>query len=259
MNLQKNIFKMMMLLCGILVLNSCASGKSILYIQNPSAVTGNMPNFENTLQPDDNLVITVTSDEPELAKNFNMLYLNSQSTEMRSASDDRLYSYTIDQRGEIDFPVLGKLKLAGLTRIQAEDKIKALLKDGYLANPGVNLKVINFKISVLGEVATPGAQNVVGDRITLLEALSEAGDLTIYGKRQNIRIIREKDGVQTITPVDITKADFINSPYYYLAHNDVVIVDPNKTRINSSVVGPNLTVGLSALSLLLGIIALTTR
>lgn len=257
MNLQvKNIGKIL-LICMVLFLTSCASNKNILYIQNPPE-QGSVLKYENTLQPDDMLLITVTADEPEVAKDFNLLYLNLQSTETRNASDQILYSYQVDQMGEINFPVLGKIKLAGLTRIEAENKIKTLLKD-YVVNAGVTIKVLNFKVSVLGEVNNPGEITVQGDRITILEALSKAGDMTIYGKRKEILLIREKDGVQTITPIDITKSDFITSPYYYLAHNDVIYVKPNKTRVNSSVIGPNITVGISALSLVITIIALSTK
>jgi polysaccharide export outer membrane protein len=258
MSLQVNNVGKILLLCMVIFLTSCASNKKILYIQNPQDAAGALSNYENTLQPDDELLITITADEPELAKEYNLLYLNLQSTETRNAADDKLYSYQINQQGEIDFPVIGKIKLAGLTRIQAEEKIRTLLKD-YIVNPGVNLRVINFKVSVLGEVNKPGPVAVRGDRITLLEALSQAGDMTIYGKRQEVLLIREKDGVQTINTIDLTNSDFIKSPHYYLAHNDVVYVKPNKTRVNSSVIGPNITVGLSALSLVLAIITLATR
>lgn len=243
----------------MLVLASCASSRKVVYFINNPTETSTAVQFENTLQPDDNLVITVTSKEPALANDFNLLYLSSQSSQVAQvASNPALYSYLIDQRGEIDFPVLGKLKLSGLTRSQAEDKIKDLLK-GHLVEPGVNLRVINFKVSVDGEVARPGVVPVVGDRITIFEALSVVGDLTIYGNRKEVMVIREKDGVKTVSTVDLTDGSIINSPYYYLAHNDMVYVQPNKTRVNSSVIGPNLTVGISALSLIVTIIALSTR
>jgi polysaccharide export outer membrane protein len=214
--------------------------------------------YENKLQPDDDLIITVTSSRPDLVNKFNLMYLNMSSTEMRTMTDDRLYSYLIDQNGEINFPVIGKIKLAGLTRIEAQTKIKNILKD-YVTDAEVSLRVLNFEVHVTGEVARPGIQVIRGDRVTLLEALSAAGDLTIYGNRENIKLLREVDGVKTITEIDITKADFINSPYYYLAHNDYIYVEPNKTRVNSSVIGPNVTVAISAISLLITIIALSTR
>jgi polysaccharide export outer membrane protein len=243
----------------VLLFSSCASKEKIIYLQNAQAATSQEAmKYENKLQPDDNLLITVTASRPELVNKFNLMYLNMSSTDMRTMTDERLYSYNIDQKGEIDFPAIGKLKLSGLTRTEAEAKIKNVLKE-YVNDVEVSLRVINFEVSVMGEVARPGVQTINGDRVTLLEALSTAGDLTIYGNREKIKLLREIDGVKTITEIDITKADFINSPYYYLAHNDVIYVEPNKTRVNSSVIGPNVTVAISAISLLITIIALSTR
>ncbi|OYQ32123.1 hypothetical protein CHU92_14710 [Flavobacterium cyanobacteriorum] len=257
MSLHTKIYAFLLLLAA-LFFNSCASNKAIHYLQNTKGIAAEGTLYENTLQPDDNLLITVTAEEPELAKDFNLIYLNMQSSENRNIVDPTLYSYILDQRGEIDFPVLGKIKLSGLTRIQAEEKIKQLLKN-YIVNPGVNLRILNFKVSVVGEVSRPGAVRVTGDRITILEALSECGDMTIYGKRKEVLVIRDKDGATTVASVDITDPKLITSPYYYLAHNDVVYVKQNRTRVNSSVIGPNLTVGISALSLIVTIIALSTR
>jgi len=249
------------LFIAVLFLSSCNSNKRIVYFSNNKiAADSTALKYETVLQPDDILLITVTSVDAELANNFNLMYLNAQSTESRTTANEDLFSYLIDQQGEIDFPVLGKIKLAGLTRIEAELKIKELLRTkGSLKNAGVNLRLLNFKFSVTGEVRNPGTYPVRGDRITVLEAVSMAGDLTIYGKRKDITIIREIDGVRTMNTVDITDASIITSPYYYLAHNDVIYVKPNKTRVNSSVVGPNITVGISAISLLITIITLSLR
>lgn len=242
----------------LLLFASCASDKKIVYLQDHNALESTVSSYANPIEPDDNLMITVTSDDPELAMPFNLMYLTSRSTEMRNMTNDSSNGYLVDEKGEIDFPIIGKIKLAGMTRSEAEQKIKELLKP-HLAAPGVNLRIMNFKISVLGEVKNPGMQTVDGERITVLEALSAAGDLTIYGKRNQITILREENGVRTINEIDITTTDFINSPYYYLSHNDVVYVKPNKTKVNSSVIGPNLTVGISAISLLITIITLSTR
>ncbi len=242
-----------------LLLSSCASKKKFVYLINGEMPANSAVQFETTLQPDDNLIITVTADEPALANDFNLLYLIAKSNESgQLVGNEMLFSYLVDQKGDIDFPILGKIHLSGLTRIEAEAKLKDLLK-GELANPVVNLRVINFKVSVEGEVARPGQQSVIGDRITIFEALSTAGGMTVYGKRNNVLVIREKDGLKNIIHVDLTKADIINSPYYYLAHNDVIYVEPNQTKVNSSVIGPNLTVGISAISLIVTIIALSTR
>lgn len=260
MNLIKSCgIKGLQVLLAVLLLSSCASNKSILYLQNSDAVSKEgTVKFENKLQADDILVITVTSDPPSLANPFNIIFLNMASTEMRTMNNDALISYQIDPEGNIDFPVLGKMALAGLTRTEAESKIKTMLAD-YLPKAGVNLRVLNFKVSVIGEVVRPGEQMVAGDRFTLLEAISRAGDLTIYGNRKEVMVIREVDGVRTINEIDISDADFVNSPYYYLAHNDMIYIKPNKTRVNSSVIGPNVTVAISAISLIITIIALSVR
>jgi polysaccharide export outer membrane protein len=132
-----------------------------------------------------------------------------------------------------------------------KDKISA-----YIKNPIINLRIMNFKFSVQGEVTLPGTYTVASERITLIEALSMAKDLTIYGKRNNILIIREIDGVKSYNRVDITQADFMNSPYYYLAQNDVVYVEPNKNKINGAAIGPNTSVIISVTSLLITLITL---
>lgn len=239
---------------------SCTSKKNIVYLQSdgnqqtPDAIT----NYEPMLQPDDALMIVISAENPEVAAPYNMKSVFFQGNSEIGIGQERIQSYLIDKEGHVDFPMLGKIKLAGLTRTGAIQKIKILLTD-HIKDPVVNLRILNFKVSVLGEVSRPGVQNIQSDRITLLEALSFAGDLTIYGKRNAILIIREKEGVKTIETVDITKRDFINSPYYYLSQNDVVYVEPNKTKVNASVIGPNITVGISALSLIITIIALTIR
>jgi polysaccharide export outer membrane protein len=129
----------------------------------------------------------------------------------------------------------------------------------YFTEPSVNLRILNYKITVQGEVARPGTFTSATERITLPEALSMAGDLTIFAKRDNILIIREIDGKKESHFVDITKADFINSPFYYLSQNDLIYVEPNKTRMNSSAVGPNISIILSSVSLLITIVALLIR
>jgi len=147
------------------------------------------------------------------------------------------------------------MKVSGLTRTELlktlEEKIGVYIKD-----PIINLRVNNFKVSVLGEVNAPGTYSISSERITLIEALTMAKDLTIYGVRNNILIIREIDGIKSFNRVDITKADFINSPFYYLGQNDVVYVEPNKNKINGAAVGPNTSVIISITSILITIITL---
>ena len=190
---------------------------------------------------------------------YNLKTYSYNGSAENAMAQERNQAYVVDKDGNIEFPMLGTIKVGGLTRIETTNKIKNLLKNGHISDPIVNLRLLNFKVSVLGEVVRPGMFSISGERVTLMEALALAGDLTIYGKRNNILLIREKNGTKTYEKIDITKTDFINSSNYYLSQNDVIYVEPNKTKINSSVVGPNLTIGISALSLVVTILALTIK
>ncbi|MCW4469588.1 polysaccharide export protein [Flavobacterium sp. MFBS3-15] len=252
------INRIAILLISATCLVSCVSSKKIVYLNKGSGTEDSEAKYESKLQPDDNIFITVTSSQPELAAQFNLVYVSMMTTKSNIINNDALSSYLIDQNGEINFPVFGKIKLSGLTRIEAEEKITNLLKDE-LKDPSVSIRMVNFKVTISGEVARPGVVTIPGERLTIFEALGLAGDLTIYGKRDNVMVIREEDGVKKISYVDLTDSNLINSEFYYLRRNDFLYVEPNKTRVNSSAIGPNLTVGLSALSLLVTIIALSTR
>lgn len=262
--MKNNFFKNITVISVIILLSSsCVSKKNVVYLQQ--GVTENKEdkeskslNYEPVLQVDDVLLIVVSAENPEVAIPYNLNITPLQGTILNAVSPYSLQSYLIDKDGNIDFPILGKIKLGGLTRIDAIQKIKILLEP-HLKDPSVNLRILNFKISVIGEVNRPGSFPLQSERITLLEALSLAGDLTIYGNRNSILIIREKESVKTIEKVDITKRDFINSPYYYLCQNDQIYVEPNKTKVNASVIGPDVTVAFSALSILVTILALTIK
>lgn len=244
----------------ISVLFSCTSNKNITYLQSngEQLITGQSNTYEPVLKSDDVLMIVVSAENSEVAAPYNMKLVSVLDNSEIATTRERIQTYLIDKEGSIEFPMLGKIKLVGLTRLEAINKLKLLLTY-HIKDPLVNIRILNFKVSVLGEVNKPGVHTIQSERITLLEALSLSGDLTIYGKRNSILIIREKDGEKMIHKVDITKRDFINSPYYYLSQNDVVYVEPNKTKVNASVIGPNITVGISALSLVITIIALTLR
>lgn len=234
---------------------SCGSKKKIVYLQgiesaqNYDAAT----NYEEIIQPDDVLSIIVSTDNPEVAAPFNLPLIQSNETDYRG-----IKTYLVDATGYIDYPVLGKIKLGGMTRSAANNKMVAAISE-YIRNPIVNLKIANYKISAIGEVSRPGSYNIVGERVTILEAIALAGDLTIYGKRENVLLIREKEGKKTYTRVDLTSANLLNSPYYYLAQNDVIFVEPNRTKINSSVIGPDVYVLFSSLSLLATIAVVLLR
>lgn len=245
----------LLLLSFLFLLFSCGSRKEIIYLQGIDNAKSydNSLNYEAMIQPDDLLSIVVSADSPEVAAPFNLPDIQSNETDYRG-----LKTYLVDNMGYIDYPLLGKIKLGGLTRTEANNKMVAAISE-YIKKPIVNLRIANFKIAVLGEVSRPNTYTIDGERVTLLEALSLAGDLTIYGKRKNILIIREKEGKKTYTRVDITNPDFLNSPYYYLSQNDVVFVEPNKTKVNSSVIGPDVYVLFSTISLLVTITVVLLR
>lgn len=239
------------------LLASCASKENIVYLQNNTSNSSSME-YEPIIQPDDVLSIIVTSENPEVAAPYNLKSVAIQNATEIIPVNDVIQSYIVDKNGAIQFPMLGSVVLGGLTKTDAINKLKSILNE-HVKDAVINMRLLNFKVSVLGEVTRPGTFNIKSERVTVLEALSMAGDLTVYGKRKNILIIREKEGVKTTQRIDLTKTDFLNSEYYYLAQNDVVYVEPNKTRVNSSVVGPNLTVAISAISLLVTILAITIR
>ena len=242
-----------------ILLFSCAPRKDSVYYQNIDAMAApeKQNSYEIKIQPDDLLMIIVSADDPETAIPFNLSTISIPAAGSVNAAQGQLtlQSYLVDANGSIDFPVLGKLKVAGLSRTELMQLLDSKIAK-YIKNPIINLRLMNFKVSVQGEVTLPGSYSVSSDRITLIEALSMAKDLTIYGKRDNILVIREVNGVKSFNRVNITKADFINSPFYYLAQNDVVYVEPNKTRINGAAVGANTGVLISITSLVITLITL---
>lgn len=243
----------------LFLVTSCASKKNIVYYQNVDALNNGQSanSYEVKIQPDDLLMIIVSAEDSEAVSPFNLKTYNVSSNNKLDVArgQETIQTYLVDQTGNIDFPVLGKVKIGGLTRTDALQFLQTKISM-YVKNPIINLRITNFKISLQGEVNLPGTYSITSERVTLLEALSMAKDLTIYGKRNNILIIREVNGEKSFNRVDITKSDFVNSPFYYLAQNDVVYVEPNKTRVNSSAVGPNTSVIISAVSILVSLAVL---
>ena len=251
-----------MLMCVVVFCTSCASSKKVVYLQDvvPLKQQDIEQKYEVYVHNDDLLAIMVNSKNPELALPFNMpmvtYQLGSGST---NSGSQRVLGYLVDGNGDIDFPILGKLHVAGLTRMQLTEMIKQrLIDEDLIKDPIVTVQFLNYKVSVMGEVNRPGSFNISGDRITLLEALSMAGDLTIYGRRDRVAVIREKDGKRTILMHDLRSSDIFNSPCYYLQQNDIVYVEPNKAKAGQSEINQNKSVGvwLSAASILVSIASL---
>lgn len=201
------------------------------------------PPQDITVQPKDQISIVVSSKDPELAALFNLTRVQQRvgSTGLNNSNNNgEISGYTLDDKGAIDFPVLGNLTVAGMTRSQIAALVKQRLKEENLVNdPVVTVEFMNLSFSVLGEVKTPGKYSISKDYITLLEAISMAGDLTIYGKRDAIFVIREDNGERVTHWVDLRSCDLFKSPVYYLKQNDVVYVQPNKVRAGQSTLNEN--------------------
>jgi polysaccharide export outer membrane protein len=231
---------------------SCASKKKTVYFQGErDVIASGTNNFATNLMADDLLDITVMGLDAEAVKPFNLLtYGQSNLSGMNSViGSNGLTGYLIDTNGDIEFPIIGKIKLTGMSRAQAAELIKGRLKD-YLKDPIVNIRILNYKFTILGDIARPGTYNIPNERITLIEAIGMAGDLNLSGLRKNILVIRDKDGKKTETRVDLTSKDIFNSPVFYLQQNDVIYVEPNRPKRNSSAVnstGLNLVISISTL------------
>jgi polysaccharide export outer membrane protein len=248
------ISKSLLILSATLMLTGCVSNKKMLYFQETDQVKleDSLVNFEPAIQPGDLITINVSANNPEMAQTFNLFEANM------GGALPRMLPYLVDSEGSINFPVLGKIKVGGFTTQEISNRITEALTS-YLVTPIVNVRLTNFKISVMGEVKAPGAYTVPNERITIVEALALAGDLTIQAKRETIMLIREKNGKRAFFTVDLTDKKLFNSPYYYLVQNDVIYVQPNKAKVNSSSVGSGTGILISTVSILISLIAILTR
>ena len=225
----------------------CATStyKKIDYLQDlEQEITLSMKENQGILiQPQDQLSIIVSSRDPELSALLNKpsaTYQAGSEITSTEGSNRRIVGYVVDNNGDLEFPMLGKIHAAGLNRWQLQDIIKEdIIAKGIILDPLVTVEFMNFRISVMGEVKNPGTFNVNSDKITLLRALSLANDLTIYGRRDNVTVIREQNGKREIYKVDLRSSDMFDSPAYYLQQNDVVYVYPNSVRAGQSTINEN--------------------
>ena len=230
-------------LCVLLV--SCNTSKEIVYFQDivvnqPEAIIGAR---DITVQPKDQISIMVSSKDPQLAALFNLtrVQYRAGSTDLRTGSNSgEISGYTLDDKGDIDFPVIGTLHIAGMTKSQIAALVKQkLIDENLVKDPVVTVEFMNLYFSVLGEVKSPGKYSITKDQITLLEAISMAGDLSIYGKRDAVFVIREENGERVTHWADLRSKEVFNSPVYYLKQNDVIYVQPNKVRAGQSTLNEN--------------------
>ena len=226
---------------ALLSATSCGTPKNVAYFQdlnnNPDTVI-TLQNRVITVKPTDKIYIGVKSKDPQISQLFNLT--GGTSSGATNMSQDAYY-YTVDSKGDIDFPVVGKIQVAGLTREEIAEKVKKSLVDASLVkDPTVTVGLSNLHYSMMGEVAKPGQYAIEEEKVTILDAISKAGDLTIQGKRNDVMVLRQENGHQKIYKIGLCSGrDIFNSPAYYLQQNDVVYVTPNDTKKRSSTLNGN--------------------
>ncbi|RDV10670.1 polysaccharide export protein [Pontibacter diazotrophicus] len=244
---------MLCVLFEALVLSGCTNTKEAIYFNsvNNSEFTSDVQDLEPVINSNDLLSISVSSLNPEASQIFNTHYISTLQQSTATNSLLQTSGYLVDQEGYILFPHLGNIKAAGLTKKALKNSITAeLTNKKLLLEPHVDIRYLNYKVSVLGEVAHPSVLTIPNEKVTLLEALGLAGDLTIYANRNRVLLIREEGGKKKLTRINLTTDELFTSPHYYLKSNDIIYVEPNKTKIASA--SPTrqwLPVVLSALSL----------
>jgi polysaccharide export outer membrane protein len=244
-------------------MTSCSAPKNVAYLWNSNDVDLSQSQYlyDAKIMPKDILTITVNTVNPEASAPFNLIVrstLTSTSSNI-ATSGGSLQTYLVDNEGGIDFPVIGYIKVGGLTKRECEklihDKVKPYLNAA--ENPVVTVRMSSYSISVLGEVNKPGSYQVSREKINILEALAQAGDLTIYGVRERVKLIREDaQGHKQIHTVNLNDANILTSPYYYLQQNDILYVEPNKVKAQNSTIGQSTTLWISATSILISMASL---
>ena len=243
--------RFILLLCALSLLAACHSSQELAYFSDAErdSVQAVLSTYNTTIHPGDQLYIYVYSQAPEIAVPFNqethsiaaeITHLNSvggtnrsnkMSETFQQSNFSQIPGYLVDEAGTIVFPILGKMVVAGLTQDSLSRRIQNMLIDGgYINDPVVTVTPMNFRVTVIGEVSRPQELHITGDRLTILEAIAMCGDLTIDGKRENVTVMREKNGVATPINIDLTKKTLFDSEVYYLQSNDVVYVEPSEAK-----------------------------
>lgn len=237
----------------VFLFTSCVNTKKVVYFNNVPDKTFSSVNTEKQtpIRPNDILSITISSLNAEASAAFNLQSNNIGRSTTVTGSSTESGGYLVSADGNIDMPMLGTIKAAGFTKSQLKDNIvNLILAKKLLVDPIVDIRYLNFEVTVLGEVNKPTVITVPNEKISILKAIGIAGDLTIYGRRDNVLLIREENGEKITRHIDLNSSDFFNSPYYYLQPNDVIYVEPNKQKAATALRNPNiLPIILSSLSL----------
>lgn len=249
MNTPKLILKQFIFISIIsLFLSSCVTKKEVVYFQNTKdfETIVDTDTFSAKLKVGDIISVFVSTFVPEAARPYNLVVEGGQG---------QMIDYLIDVEGNIDFPVLGKVKLVGLTVEEAKNLFKKKFEEGnLLKDPVIIIRILNFRVTIAGAVNSPGVFQVTGERISILEALGMAGDLSIQGRRDNILVVRDFNGVKTYSRIDLTNKEVFNSPVYYLTQNDYVYVEPNNSSISNASGDSRITNLIGITSSLIGIV-----
>ena len=251
----KKLLLPIMVVTMILMMVGCGSSKEVAYWQNIDSISlaASKGLFDAKIMPKDELTILVQTTDPLTSEPFNL-----RSTGQTS-SKNQITGYLVDNDGMINFPIVGKIHVAGLTKTECEDLIKSKIQP-YLArteNPLVSVRTSSYRITVIGEVNRPGVIPVSTEKISLIEALAEAGDMTIYGKRDNVLLVREdKSGEKHKVRLNMNDANIINSPYYYLQQNDIVYVEPHKVKARNTFFGSNTSIFYSVIGITTSLVSL---
>lgn len=242
----------------VLFVLSCSTKKEVLYVQDIDTINNQNISFLNpTIQTNDILKITIGALIPETAIPYNKSASGVQNNNIELM---KLEGYVVDSNSKIKMPILGEISVKDKTTQELSVEIKNILEDGkHLLNPSVNVRILNAKVTILGEVNRPGTFNFTEERLTFLQALGLAGDLTIEGKRNDVLLIREVNDKRQVTHIDLTKSDWINTDAYYIKPNDVIVVDPNIKKVKSSGIIGNTSTLLGVASLVISITILLTR
>lgn len=237
---------------------SCQSYRQIPYLQeSDSTMLSTQPvesgpvTYDARIMPNDLLTITVNTVDKEAAEPFNLIYPTGGTV---TGGVNALQKYLVDNNGYINFPTVGMIHVQGKTRRQAEELILNSISRNFKEKPIIIVSFADFKVTVVGEVKNPGTFTIENEKVNILQALSLAGDMTIYGKRNNVKIFREHaDGTKEVIQVNLNDRNMLHSQNYYLQQNDVLYVEPNKSRAQAAEIGPALTIGLSSVGILISI------
>jgi len=257
----KKLINSLLVAAAVLTATSCSTPKNVAYIQNSDYVDYAKSEYlyDARIMPKDILTITVNTVNPDASEPFNLIIRNTLRQGANIGTSGSLQTYLVDNEGCIDFPVVGKLQVGGLTKSMCEKLIHDRIQRYMNAeeNPVVTVRMSNYKISVIGEVNRPGMFTVGNEKINIFEALAQAGDLSIYGVRDRVKLIRENaKGRKEIYTINLNDANIVNSPYYYLQQNDVVYVEPNSVKAKNSAIGTSTTIWISVTSALVSLASL---